>query len=73
MSETPPDRPGKAARNEKRKAAATTFNALSVGGLIAVLVQFGVGQLAAGTLIPAFGFFVAAQIGLYYILDRLED
>lgn len=42
-----PERPGKAARNERRKAAATTLNGLSAGLLIAVVIQATTGQLAA--------------------------
>lgn len=64
----------KAARNERRKALATTLNALSVAGLITTAVQPVIaGQfkpVQAGVAVFAF---VVAQALLYYILGRMED
>lgn len=70
----PRPRSGRAARNERRKALATTLNALSVAGLIAAGVQ----PVVAGRFEPvqagvAVFAFVVAQALLYYILGRMED
>ena len=65
----------KAARNERRKAAASTFIALGVTVLAAAFFQ----PLAAGRLpqIPLLAIavllFVVSQAVAHYILSRLED
>jgi hypothetical protein len=64
----------KAARNERRKAAATTCNAVSV----AVFVSAGLQPLVAGRfnlsgVIPAVAVVVALQVVLHYILRQVED
>lgn len=65
--------PGKAARNERRKAA-TTFNALSVAFAITVVLQ----PILNGrsdpllTLAAALAVFVF-QVLIHYILDGIED
>jgi hypothetical protein len=64
----------KAARNERRKAVATTCNAVSV----ALFVTAGLQPLMAGrysmfSMIAAAGGFVAFQGVLHYILRQVED
>lgn len=66
--------PGKAARNERRKAAAATFNALSVAFAVTAILQPVLNgrsdpllALAAG--IGAFVF----QCLIHHILDGIED
>lgn len=64
----------KAARNERRKAVATTCNALSV----AFFVSAGLQPLLAGrfnlsSAIALSAAFVALQAILHYILRQLED
>jgi len=65
---------GKAARNERRKAGATTLNALSVALLAAAVVQplLGHGLNLANTL-GSLVVFLVAQGALYYLLGDLED
>lgn len=67
-------RPGKAARNERRKAFATFLNALSVALIVAGAVQ----PVLAHRLDPPVSALVAilavaAQAALHYVLGRLED
>ncbi len=64
----------KAARNERRKAGATTCNAVSV----AILISAGLQPLLAGHFnLPGFACagatFVALQVVLHYVLRALED
>jgi hypothetical protein len=64
----------KAARNEQRKAVATTCNALSV----TLLISAGLQPLMAGHFNPsnfvgAGAAFIALQVVLHYILRELED
>ena len=66
--------PGKAARNERRKAAAATFNALSVAFAITVILQPILNDrsdplLALAAALAVFVF----QVLIYYILDGIED
>ncbi len=71
-----PRRPiGKAARNERRKALAATLNALSVAPIITAVIQpvAAHGRIEPNVIGLASIFFVAAQLGLHYILGRLED
>ena len=66
--------PGKGARNERRKAAAATFNALSVAFAVTVVLQ----PILNGrsdpvlTLAAALAVFVF-QVLIHYILDGIED
>ena len=78
MSDPPPPATdpskGKAARNERRKAFATTLNAVGVAALIAAFVQ----PLVAGTATLLFSIagvlvFIASQAALHYVLAKLED
>lgn len=67
-------RPGKAARNEQRKAVAATCNASSVAFLGAAFLQ----PLVAGHSNPwlsvgAMVSFLALQGALHYVLYRVED
>ncbi|PXA79627.1 hypothetical protein DMC25_21650 [Caulobacter sp. D4A] len=69
-----PVRMGKAARNETRKAVATTANALSIAMLITAAIQ----PMTSGRPL-GFGAFVAAAAfivlqGLaHYVLRKVED
>ena len=75
MVEAKPTRPiSKAARNERRKAIATTCNAVSV----ALIVSAGLQPLTAGhfslpNFVSATAAFVALQAVLHYVLTTLED
>jgi hypothetical protein len=75
MVETKPARLiSKAARNERRKALATTCNAVSV----AVFISAGLQLLMAGRftpsgVIPAMAVVIALQIFLHYVLRQVED
>jgi hypothetical protein len=65
---------GKTARNERRKALATTCNALAVAVFVSALLQ----PLATGRVNPVAALgavisFVALQAFLHYILQRVED
>ncbi len=64
----------KAARNERRKAAATTCNALAVALLVAAFLQPLVSghPSVIGTSAALVGF-VALQGLLHYILKQVED
>ena len=66
---------GKAARNERRKAASATLNALSVASIVAALVQPATtGHAPHLTLsLTAIVVFVAMQSAAHYILHRIED
>ena len=70
----PPARPGKAARNETRKAVATTGNALSIAMLVTANLQpvlsgrpVGLGGVVAVVA------FVALQGLAHYVLRKVED
>jgi|CXWL01.1.fsa_nt_gi hypothetical protein len=65
----------KASRNERRKALATTLNALSVALLVATLFQpISTGRLPHAALLAAAVLgFVVFQWALHYVLGRLED
>ncbi len=65
---------GKAARNERRKAGATTLNALSVALIIATIVQPLISHrfVFANTIAPVVVFLVA-QAALHYLLGDVED
>ncbi len=75
MVERPTPNPiSKAARNERRKAAATTCNALAVAFFVSAFFQ----PLISGhgnpmTMISAFATFVVLQAALHYILRQVED
>lgn len=66
-------RNGKAARNERRKAFATTLNGLSAGALVAVVVQALAGAVGPYAVVAAAVLFVVAQLLLHYVLERVED
>ena len=68
-------RQSKAARNERRKAAAATLNALSVASLATALFQpVATGRMPQlSLLLVAFGFFIVMQWAAHYILNRMED
>jgi uncharacterized membrane protein len=65
----------KAARNERRKAAAATFNTAGVALLAAALFQpISTGRLPnLALLAAAFMGFVVFQWAVHYILGRPED
>jgi hypothetical protein len=66
--------PGKAGRNERRKAVATTLNAVAVAVVIAAVVQpLITGRLNTLQLVGASGFFLVLQSLLHYVLGRVED
>lgn len=66
--------PGKAARNEQRKAFATSCNAVSVAILVAAFLQpMAAGKLAVSGFLLTATTFVALQLALHYILRQVED
>lgn len=76
MTEQAPFLPtqGKANRNERRKALATTLNAASVAVVIsAVLQPLASGNLDLARVVLATGVFLVLQIVLHYVLARVED
>jgi hypothetical protein len=65
---------GKAARNEARKAFATTANALSIAILVTIWLQPMLSGRAPGFSGPiAVGAFIALQALAHYVLSRVED
>jgi len=71
---TPTARGGKAARNEGRKAIATTANALSIAVLVTIWLQPLLSGRAAGFAGPvAVAVFVVFQAIAHYVLQRVED
>jgi hypothetical protein len=67
-------RPGKAARNEQRKALAATCNAASVVFVGTALVQpLVTGRSNALLILGALVSFIALQGALHYVLYRVED
>ena len=76
MTEQPPLSPGlgKANRNERRKALATTLNAMSVAVFISAVVQpLSSGRFDLARMIVATAGFVVLQALLHYALTRVED
>jgi hypothetical protein len=65
----------KAARNERRKALATTFNAISVAILVAAFLQpIALGRAPVATPMgAALIVFIVFQAALHYVLGRIED
>lgn len=64
----------KAARNERRKAAATTCNAMAVALFVsAVLQPLMAGRYNVFAVIGALAGFVALQGALHYVLRSVED
>jgi len=64
----------KAARNERRKAVATTLNALAVAAVISAIIQPLIsGQVNWARVIGALGAFLVFQSLLHYVLTRVED
>lgn len=67
-------RPGKAARNEQRKALAATCNAATIAFVGTVLIQpLVTGHSNALLFVGALVSFVALQGALHYVLYRVED
>ena len=64
----------KAARNERRKAFATTCNALAVAVFISAIVQpIITGQMDLARALGALVSFIVLQGVLHYILAQVED
>lgn len=65
---------GKAARNERRKAIATTCNARSVALVISIIIQpLNTGRVDLASTLAALSAFVVFQGLLHYLLGRVED
>lgn len=65
---------GKAARNERRKAIATTCNAMSVALVISIIIQpLNTGRVDLASTLAALSAFVVFQGLLHYLLGRVED
>jgi hypothetical protein len=65
---------GKAARNERRKAVATTCNAMSVALVVSLILQpMNNGQIQIVSTLLALGGSVVSQGLLHYLLGRVED
>lgn len=64
----------KAARNERRKAFATTLNAVAVSIFVyAILQPVMSGRIDLSSLVSALTAFVVLQGVLHYILKQVED
>jgi hypothetical protein len=73
-SAAPAPRAGKAARNETRKAFATTANALSIAILVSIWLQPVLSGRAVGFSGPvAGGVFIVLQGLAHYVLRKVED
>ena len=71
---SPAPRVGKAARNEKRKALATTGNALSIAMLVTASLQPALsGKSIGASGAVGLAAFVALQGLAHYILRKVED
>jgi hypothetical protein len=65
---------GKANRNARRRAIATTLNAMSVAVVISAVFQpLTSGNLDIERVVLATGVFIVLQIVLHYVLARVED
>jgi hypothetical protein len=65
---------GKAARNERRKAVATTCNAMSVALVISIIIQpLNTGRIGVTSTLLALNAFIVFQGLLHYLLGRVED
>jgi hypothetical protein len=65
---------GEAARNERRKAIATTCNAMSVALVISIIIQpLNTGRVDLASTLAALSAFVVFQGLLHYLLGRVED
>lgn len=65
---------GKAARNERRKAIATTCNAVAVSVFVyAILQPIMSGRLNIVSVGSALTVFIVLQGVLHYILEHVED
>jgi hypothetical protein len=65
---------GKANRNERRKAVATTLNALAVAVVISAVVQpLTLGRFDLVRSVWSAGGFLVFQGLLHYVLGRVED
>jgi len=66
--------PTKAGRNERRKAMATTLNAISVAVLVTMVIQPAATNHFSGAGFPLAVFaFLVLQLLLHYVLGRVED
>ena len=66
--------PGKAARNERRKAAAATFNALSVAFAVTTVLQPILnGRINLLMALAAMIGVIVFQTLIHHILDSIED
>lgn len=67
-------RPGKAARNEQRKALAATCNTIAVAFVVSAFLQPLVfGHSNPALAVGAFVGFVALQGFVHYVLYKVED
>lgn len=67
-------RPGKAGRNEQRKALAAACNAVAVAIFVyAILQPMMAGHAGIWGVLRAFGVFLVVQGVLHYILAQVED
>lgn len=65
---------GKAARNEQRKAFATTCNAVSVAILVSAFLQpLAAGRPDPSAMLLTLAIFIALQALLHYFLAQVED
>ena len=65
---------GKTGRNERRKAVATTLNAVAAAVVISAVVQpLTSGHVDWGRVAGAVGAFLVFQGLLHYVLTRVED
>lgn len=66
--------PGKAARNERRKAAAATFNALSVAFAVTTVLQPILnGRINLLSALAALIAVIALQSLIHHVLGSIED
>ncbi len=66
--------PGKAARNERRKAGATTFNALSVAFAVTTVLQPILnGRINPLQAVAALIAVIVFQGLIHHVLGRIED
>jgi len=73
-AEAPVPTAGKAARNEARKAVATTANALSITLLVTIWLQPLLSGRPIGLAAPVAALvFVALQGAAHYVLRKVED
>lgn len=65
---------GKGGRNERRKAVATTLNAISVAFVVTAVVQpLAMNHFNAGLTVASAAAFLVSQLVLHYVLGSVED